>query len=99
MQSNLINYQKKHQYFNEIYDDLHPQNNKETRIYNKYKPNFDFSFKNNKLTHLDDKEVNFNKNSFKKFKTFDDSFVDMGKKTIQNKISYHLTNNLVPVKF
>ncbi len=97
MQSNLINFQKKHQYYNEIYDDFHPQNNNETRIYTKSKPNFDFSFKNDKLTYPKDKELDFNKKSLGKFKTFDDNDLELGKKTIQNKISYHLSNNIVPV--
>lgn len=97
MHTNIINFEKKHKYFNEIYDDLHPQNEKESRIYNKPKPNFDFSFKDNKLTHANNKEIDFNKKSLSKFKTFDDTDIDLGKKKIQNKISYHLSNNLVPV--
>jgi len=96
-QSISVNFEKKHKYFNEIYDDLHPQNNKEKRSYINPKQDFDFTFRDNKLHYSKDKEITINQNSLSKFKTFDDSDLNLGKKSIQNKISYNLSNNLVPV--
>jgi hypothetical protein len=95
---NSINFQKRHKYFNGIYDDLHPYNNNETREYRKPKQNFDFFFHDNTLTYSKYKDLDFNENSLSKFKTFGEKDLDPDKRTVQNKISYYLTNNLVPVK-
>jgi hypothetical protein len=97
MTSNLINYQKKHEYFNGIYDNLHPSNDRVNRVYTKPKPNFDFKFKDDTLQYSNYRELDFTKKSLDNFKTFDKNNLDTNQMSPQKKISYLLTNNLVPV--
>jgi hypothetical protein len=95
--NNSIDFQKRHQYFNDIYDSLHPSNNKETRVYTKPKQDFDFRFQNNELSYSKHKDLDFNKRSIDNFKTISEDQLDSNKMNAQEKISFYLTNNLVPV--
>lgn len=97
MQSKLVTFTTRHKYFNDIYDDLHPSNDKETRIYHKPKPNFDFALVGNTLTYNKYKELDFNKKSISNFKSFKETDTNPDQMPIQGKISFYLTNNLVPV--
>jgi len=96
--NNSINFQKRHEYFNNIYDPLHPSYNKETRIYTKPQHNFDFYFNNNQLSYTKYRDLDFNKQSLENFKSFDKDDLDYNNLDINGKISFNLTNNLVPVK-
>ena len=97
MSSNLINFQKKHQYYNEIYDDLHLSNDKLNRVYTKPKPNFDFFLKDDTLSYSQYKDLDFNQKSLDKFKTIDSNKLNPNNMSMQKKISFYLTSNLVPV--
>lgn len=95
--SKLISFNKKHEYYNNIYYETHPYAEKDTRMYNKPKDDFEFRFKDNELRYKKSREIDITKKSIDNFKTFKESDIDSSKKTVQNKISYYLCNNLVPV--
>ena len=97
MKTSLVNFEKKHRYFNDIYDALHPSNDRETRVYTKPKQNFDFKFTGDTLVYSHYKDLDFNKKSMDNFKTFTHADLDHNNMNIQEKISFYLTNNLVPV--
>lgn len=97
MQNNLVNFQKKHLYFNDIYDSLHPSNDRQSRVYSKPKQDFDFFFKDNELSYSKYRDLDFNKRSMDNFKTFKDDDLNPEKMPVQSKISFYLTNNMVPV--
>lgn len=97
MNNNLVTFKKRHEYYTGIYDDLHPFNNKEERIYTRPKQNFEFQYKNDELVYSRKKELEFSRRSLDNFKTFTEKDLNPDKRTVQNKISYYLSNNLVPV--
>jgi hypothetical protein len=97
MQSNIINFEKKHKYFNEVYKDLHPSNDSNSRIYIKPKQNFEFTYKDDKLSYSKFRDLDFNKKSLQNFKGIDKDKLDPNQMKVQDKISFYLTSNLVPV--
>lgn len=97
MQNNLVNFQTRHRYFNDIYDDLHPHHDKKNRIYKSLKNDNDFFFKDNKLLYSKQKNLEFSQKSLNKFSSFSNKEFDPEKMNVQNRISFYLSNNLVPV--
>jgi hypothetical protein len=97
MSNNSVTHKTRHEYYNQIYDDLHPFNDKEKRIYTKPKQNFDFFYRDDQLTYSKQKDLDFNRRSLENFKSFKDTDINIDKKTVQDKISFYLCNNIVPV--
>jgi hypothetical protein len=97
--NNYVNFHTKHNYFNDIYHDTHPYATKGSRVYNKPRDDFGFRFKENRLIYNKKKEIDITKKSIDNFRTFTEGDIDLGSQTVQNRISYYLTNNLVPVKY
>lgn len=96
MQSSLVTSQKKHEYLNSIYNNLHPPYDPETRIYTKVKPDFDFKYKDDGLMHSKYNEIAFTTKSMDMFKSFKESDLDGEKRSVHSKISYYLSNNMAP---
>jgi hypothetical protein len=96
--TNLVDFSKKHEYYNNIYHETHPYASKDSRFYKKPKDDFNFNFRDNELKYNKGREIDITKKSIDNFKTFKESDIDQNKKTIQNKISYYLSNNIVPVR-
>lgn len=86
----------KHDYYNSIYQTLHPNYDPETRVYTKNCENFNFIFKDNNLVYSRDNELDVNA-AKTLFKGISDEDIDFSKQPIHSKISYYLTNRLVPV--
>jgi hypothetical protein len=93
MSISKFNFEKKHKYFNELYSDLHSSS--DARIFTKSKPDFDFRFKDNKLMYSKDNDIDYSKS--KTLKSVYDSHEPLNEKKVQDKISFYLTNKLVPV--
>jgi hypothetical protein len=97
MRSNLVSNKQRHDYYNDIYQDLHPCYDKDKRIYTKTSQNNEFFFKDDTLLYSKQKDLEFNKKSVDSFKTFPEKVTNPEKMTVQNKISFYLSNNMVPV--
>ena len=97
--NNIMSFNKKHEYYNSIYYETHPYADKENRIYKKPRDDFSFKFVNNSLEFNKLKEVDITKNSIDKFKTFTEKDKDPMKNSIHEKISFYLSNKLIPVNF
>lgn len=87
---------KKHEYFASIYGLLHNNYNSDTKVYSKPVENFDFVFKNNKLEHSTDTEFNLS-NAKVIFPELKDQDINPNIRPTQEKISYYLSNRMVPV--
>jgi hypothetical protein len=96
--SNLVDFHKKHEYYNNIYYETHPYATKDSRVYKKPRDDFDFRFRDNELKYNKKREIDITKSSIDNFNTFKESDIDNNQKTIQSRISYYLCNNMVPVK-
>lgn len=94
---NSVTFKDRHNYFNKIYANLHPYNNKETRVYQKEKENFGITFTGEKIIHSSNRDLVFSKKSFENFKSIKLEQCEIDKKSPQDKITFYLTNNLVPV--
>lgn len=99
MRNSLVTNKRKHEYFNEIYDSLHPCYDSMSRIYNKSTNDNDFQFKDDTLLYSKEKDLDFNKISSNSFKTFDKNELALDSMNVHNKISYYLSNNVVPVNY
>lgn len=88
---------KKHDFFNSIYNTFHSNYNPETRIYTKHCENFDFTFKDDKLYHIEGDRADV-EGAKKFFPTLKDTDINPNLRSVQNKISYYLTNRIVPVR-
>ena len=86
---------KKHEFYNNIYSMLHLNYDPETRIYNKRSEDCDFYYKNNKLSYTNEKELNIDM-AKKVFSNLKESDIHPNKKPVQDKISYYLSNKIVP---
>ena len=93
-----VTFKDRHNYFNNIYPELHPFNNKETRIYTKEKENFGITFTGEKIIHSPNRDLIFNKKSISKFKTVRPEKIHIEEKSPQERVTFYLTNNMVPVK-
>ena len=82
--NNIVSFNKKHEYYNNIYYETHPCADKENRIYKKPRDDFSFKFVNDSL-------------EFNKFKTFSEKDKDPMKNSIHDRISFYLCNKLIPV--
>ena len=99
MNSNLVTVKQRHDYYNSLYSEIHPLADTEKRLYKKQQQSFDFFFKDNKLSYSKTKDIDFTKKSLDNFKSFREVDKSPEARTIQNDISFYLSNNLVPVKF
>lgn len=98
MKTNSVTTKQRHEYFNSVYDDLHPYNNKQTRIYSKQKENFRVSYTGEKLVFSPNRDLVFSNKSLENFKTFKSSDnLQIENKSPQDRITFYLTSNLVPV--
>ncbi len=97
--NNIVSFQKKHDYFNNLYYDTHPYADKEARIYHKPRDDFSFKFVGDQLIYNKRREVELTSKSMENFNTFTKSDMDLNNKTSQKKISFYLSNNLVPVYY
>ena len=95
---NSVTFKDRHNYYNSVYGDLHPFNNKETRIYTKEKENFGITFTGEKIIHSPNRDLVFSKRSMDNFKNIKPEKVNIEEKTPQERITFYLTNNMVPVK-
>ncbi len=95
---NSVTFKERHNYFNSIYGDLHPFNNKETRIYTKEKENFGITFTGEKIIHSPNRDMILNKKTLSKFKSIKPEKIQIEEKSPQEKVSFYLFNNMVPVK-
>jgi len=93
----LVSFQKRHEYYTGIYKDLHTNVDHERRIFTKSKPNFDFMFKNDKLTYIKEKEIIDFSKSQQLFKSFTKTDIEPKEKTPHAKLSFYLKNTIVPV--
>ena len=98
MKNNLVTTKQRHDYYNSIYGDLHPYNNRDSRIYTKHKENFGISYSGKNVIHSPNRDLIFSQKSLDNFKTFrqEENFV-IERKSPQERITFYLTNNIVPV--
>lgn len=88
-------FDKKHQFYTGVYDVLHSNYNANSRIFTKNIENHEFFFKNNKLIY--EKDHKFNVSQAKSlFSNLKDTDINPNIRSTQEKISYYLTNRLVP---
>ena len=87
---------KKHTFYNNIYSVLNNNYDSETRIYNKKCENYDFLFKDNKLSYLKDDEFKIDE-ARKLFNNLKEKDINPNARPIQQRISYYQTNRLIPV--
>ena len=87
---------KKHDFFNSIYSTFHSNYNPETRIYTKYSENYDFHYKENKLHYIQDDRADVAE-AKEIFKGLKDTDINPNTRSVQNRLSYYLSNRLVPV--
>ena len=99
MKNNLVTTKQRHDYYNSIYGDLHPHNNKDTRIYTKQNENFGISYTGEKVIHSPNREMIFSQKSIDNFKSFKKDNFNIERKSPQERITFYLTNNMVPVIF
>ena len=99
MKNNLVTTKQKHLYYNSIYGDLHPQNDTHTRIYSKQKENFGITYKDEKILHSPNRNTFFSKRSLDNFKTFNNNDFRIESHSPQERITFYLSNNLVPVRY
>jgi len=95
----LVTNLKRHEYYKDIYTDLHPNADLVKRTFVMTKPNFDFMFKNDKLTYITEKErLNFS-NTKKLFRsqTIEPSKPKNEEDEKQKRLSFYLSNTMVPV--
>jgi hypothetical protein len=95
--NNIVSFQKKHDYFNNLYYDTHPYADKESRVYHKPKEDCSFKFVADQLVYNRSREVEMSPRAMESFKTFTRNDMDLNQKSPQKKISFYLSNNLVPV--
>jgi len=93
----LVTNLKRHEYYKEIYPDLHPNVDQVRRTFIKTKPNFDFMFKNDKLTFVREKERLDFSNTNKLFRSQTIEKSKSLEEENQKKLSYYLSNTIVPV--
>ncbi len=95
----LVSNLKRHEYYKEIYPDLHPNVDEKKRTFIKTKPNFDFMFKDDKLHFVREKErLNFSNTN----KLFRSQTVEKPKNIEQDnqqRLSFYLSNTMVPVSY
>ena len=97
MKNNLVTNKQRHDYYNSIYGDLHPYNNKDSRIYTKHKENFGVSYTGRNVMHCQNRDLIFSQKSLDNFKTFKNENFNLERKSPQERITFYLTNNMVPV--
>ena len=97
MKNSSVTIKQRHDYYNSIYGDLHPFNNKETRVYTKEKENFGITFTGDKIVHSPNRDMIFTKKSYDNFKSIQSDKINIEEKTPQERITFYLTNNMVPV--
>ena len=93
----LVTNLKRHEYYKEIYPDLHPNVDAVKRTFIKTKPNFDFMFKNDKLTFVREKERLDFTNTNKLFRSQTIEKSKSLEEESQKRLSYYLSNTIVPV--
>ena len=86
----------KHEFYSSIYTTFHSNYNPETRIYTKQCENFDFFFKDNKLSYSKEDRADV-KQALNIFKGINEKDITFNDKKPQERISYYLSNRLVPV--
>jgi len=88
-------FNKKHEFYTGIYDILHSNYNPKSRVFTKKIENYDFFFKDNKLIY--EKDHKFNVSQAKVlFPNLKETDINPNVRSTQDKISYYLTNRLVP---
>jgi hypothetical protein len=97
--NNIVSFQKKHDYFNNLYYDTHPYADRESRVYNKPRDDCSFRFVADQLIYNRSREVEFSPKAMSNFSSFNKNNMDLNQKTMQKKISFYLSNNLVPVRY
>ena len=95
--NNIVSFQKKHDYFNNLYFDTHPFADRETRVYHKPKNDCSFKFVADQLIYNRAREVELSPKAMSNFESFKKEDLDLSQKSPQKKISFYLSNNLVPV--
>ena len=98
MTSNLFPVKKKHDFYNSIYSTFNSNYDSKTRIYTKHCENFDFKFSDNKLQYVHDNRADVLE-ACKIFTNLKESDYNPNVRSVQNRISYYLSNRLVPVLF
>ena len=95
----LVTNLKRHEYYKDIYPDLHPNADEKKRTFLKTKPNFDFMFKNDKLTFVKEKErLDFsNTNKLFRSQTLEKPKLLTLEEENQKRLSFYLCNTMVPV--
>ena len=89
---------KKHDFFNSIYSTFNSNYNPETRIFTKHCANFDFAFKEDKLHYIPDNRADV-EGARRIFPNVKDTEINPNLRSVQDKISYYLSNRLVPVSY
>lgn len=97
MRNSLVTTKQRHDYYNSVYGDLHPFHNKDTRIYTKHKENFGITYTGEKVIHSPNRDLIFSQKSIDNFKSFKDENFNIDRKSPQERITFYLTNNMVPV--
>jgi len=98
MKNNSITTKQRHDYYNSVYGNLHPFHNSETRIYTKHKPNFGITYTGEKVVHSSNRDLVFSKKSLDNFNSFkNQENFDIDRKSPQERVTFYLTNNMVPV--
>lgn len=89
---------RKHDFFNSIYSTFNSNYDPKTRIYTKHCENFDFFWKDNKLKYTQDNRADVNE-ALKIFPNLKENDINPSKRSVHDRISYNLSNRLVPVRF